>query len=258
MTRDEYIKSIIKELDCGKKQKKRIQSDLENDINMALSHGETMAEIIDRMGTPEEIAQDFMDTIGDTGVKRPYSKGISILIGACLIFVAGFLMNMILVKIVESGSPEITFEESFYCMICWLVLLIVLMVIEILTLGLTTIWFAGGSLVALIVAVFGFSPMVQVVVFCVVSGVLLFITRPIAMKYFNKTRVKTNVESLVGKVAVVTQDIDNIQSAGEAVVDGMIWTARSASDAQKFLKGETVEIVRISGAKLIVKRNLRR
>ena len=142
-------------------------------------------------------------------------------------------------------------------MICWLVLLIILIVVEILTLGLTTRWFAGGSLAAMVAAVLGFGPMVQVVVFCVVSGVLLFLTRPIAVKYFNRTRVKTNMESLVGKIAVVTQDIDNIRGEGEAVVNGMIWTARSVSDAQKFPKGETVEIVRISGAKLIVKRTLR-
>ena len=257
MTRDEYIKNIIKELDCGRKEKRRIQSDLENDINMALDSGESMEEIIDRMGTPEEIARDFMDMIRETGNRKPYSKGISILVGACIIFIAGFLMNMLLVRIVESGSPEMTFQESFYCMICWLVLLIILIVVEILTLGLTTIRFAGGSLAALVAAVLGFGPMVQVVVFCVVSGVLLFLTRPIAVKYFNRTRVKTNVESLVGKIAVVTQDIDNIRGEGEAVVNGMIWTARSVSDAQKFPKGETVEIVRISGAKLIVKRNLR-
>lgn len=258
MTRDEYIKSIIKELDCSRKAKKRIQSDLENDISMALNHGETMEEIIDRMGTPEEIAEEFMDTIRDTGEEKPQSKGIIFLIGACLIFIAGFLMNMILVKIVEAGSSEITFQESIYCMICWLVLLIVLIVIEILTVSLTTLWFAGGSLFALVMAVLGFGPSVQVIVFCVVTAVLLFLTRPVAVKYFNKTRVKTNVDSLIGKIAVVTQDIDNIHGTGEAVVGGMIWTARSLSDAQNFLKGETVEIVRISGAKLIVKRNLNR
>jgi len=258
MTRDEYIKSIIKELDCSGRAKKRIRSDLENDISMALGNGETMEEIIDRMGPPEEIAADFMDMTRETGTKKPYSKGISLLIGACVIFIAGFLMNLLLMKIVSPGGAEITFEESFYCMICWLVLMIILIVIEILTLGLTTIWFAGGSLVALILAVLSVDPTMQVFAFCLVSAALLFLTRPVAMKYFNKTRTKTNAESLVGKIAVVTQDIDNISGAGEAVVGGMIWTARSASDAQRFMKGETVEIVRISGAKLIVKQNVRR
>lgn len=258
MTRDEYIKNIIKELDCSKKARKRIESDLENDINMALSHGETMEEIIDRMGEPEEIAADFMETIRETGDKKPYSKGIAFIVGACFIFIAGFLMNMILTKIVDAGGTELTFEQSIYCMICWLVLLIILIVVEILTVSLTTLWFAGGSLFALVMAVLGFSPALQVIVFCLVTAVLLFLTRPIAVKYFNKTRIKTNVDSLIGKIAVVTQEIDNVHGTGEAVVNGMIWTARSISDAQKFMKGETVEIVRISGAKLIVKRNMNR
>lgn len=256
MTKGEYIKSIIKELDCDRKEKKRIQTDLENDISTALNYGESMDEIIDRMGTPEEIAGDFMETIRDTSSKKPYSKGISILIGACIIFAAGFLMNMILTKIVAAGVAQTEFQETIYFMICWLVLVIVLVVIEILTLGLTTIWFAGGALVALVIAVFGFSPAPQVIVFCIVSAILLFPTRPIAMKYFNKSRVKTNAESLIGKTAVVTQDIDNIQGVGEAVVDGMIWTARSLSEAQQLMKGEAVEIVRISGVKLIVKRKV--
>ena len=122
-------------------------------------------------------------------------------------------------------------------MACWLVLLIVLIVIEILTLGLTTIWFAGGSLIALVLAVLGCTPTAQVISFCVVTAVLLFLTRPVAVKYFNKTRVKTNVESLIGKNAVVTVDIDNVDH---------------------IVKGERVEIVRISGAKLIVCRNRRK
>ena len=63
MSKEEYIKSIIKLLDCNKKEKRRIASDLENDISSALQHGESMSEIMDRMGSPEEIAEDFMYNI---------------------------------------------------------------------------------------------------------------------------------------------------------------------------------------------------
>ena len=81
----------------------------------------------------------------------------------------------------------------------WLIIFIVLIVIELLTMGLTTIWFAGGALAALLMSVLGFGMPVQVVVFIIVSVLLLVLTRPIAVKYFNQNRQKTNVESLIGQ-----------------------------------------------------------
>ena len=113
---------------------------------------------------------------------------------------------------------------------------------------------AGGALLALIAALFGFNTIVQVVLFCIVSGVLLFVTRPIAVKYFNKTRERTNADRLIGRTAVVTQDIDNTHGTGEVVVAGMIWTARASVENHRISKGDTVEILSISGAKLIVRK----
>ena len=81
----------------------------------------------------------------------------------------------------------------------WLVIFIVLLIIEIITMGLTTIWFALGALAAFLAGVFGFGTAVQVGVFLVVSLVLLALTRPVAVKYFNKDRTKTNAESLIGQ-----------------------------------------------------------
>ena len=77
--------------------------------------------------------------------------------------------------------------------IFWLILLIICIAVEVPTLGLTTIWFAGGALAAIFMAVIGAPIWLQAIVFIVVSLVLLFFTRPIAVKYFNKDRVKTNV-----------------------------------------------------------------
>lgn len=90
----------------------------------------------------------------------------------------------------------------------WLIIFIVLIVIELLTMGLTTIWFAGGALAALLMSVLGFGMPVQVVVFIIVSVLLLVLTRPIAVKYFNQNRQKTNVESLIGQQALVLEDVD--------------------------------------------------
>lgn len=142
--------------------------------------------------------------------------------------------------------------------IFWLVLLIVLVVIEIATLGLTTIWFAGGSLIALIAAAFGAPLYLQIALFVAVSAVLLFSTRPLAVRYFNNGRVKTNAESLIGKKAVVEEEIDNLKPSGLVNVKGQEWTARSTRDEVVIPKGKVVFIRAISGVKLIVEAGMER
>ena len=104
----------------------------------------------------------------------------------------------------------------------WLILFVILLIIEILTMGLTTIWFAGGALVAFVSGVIGFGLPVQVVAFLIVSVILLVLTRPLAVKYFNKERQKTNAESLIGEQALVTEDIDTLQAAGHVEIRGMV------------------------------------
>lgn len=134
----------------------------------------------------------------------------------------------------------------------WLIVLVVLVVIELLTMGLTTIWFAGGALVATIAAVFNTPFFVQVILFLVVSVVLLFFTRPLAVKYFNKDRVRTNAESLVGRQAIVISEIDNLQGIGQVNVGGMEWSARTRVDGVKLPVGTVTTILAINGVKLIV------
>lgn len=140
-------------------------------------------------------------------------------------------------------------------LIIWLVILILLVVIEIFTLGLTTIWFAGGALIAIIAAALGGPVWLQILLAGIVSAVLLFFTRPIAVKYFNRGREKTNAESLVGRQAIVTGEIDNLLGTGKVAVNGMEWTARSIADGQKISPGEVVTIRGISGVKLLVERD---
>ena len=138
--------------------------------------------------------------------------------------------------------------------ICWLAIVIVLLVIEIATLGLTTIWFAGGALVACIAALLHANIWVQIVLFLVVSVLLLFFTRPLAVRYMNKDRTKTNVDSMVGKEAVVTEAIDNLKAQGVVQVNGLDWTARSEESQEVIPKGAIVEVGRVDGVKLIVRK----
>lgn len=138
-------------------------------------------------------------------------------------------------------------------LIFWLVLLIVAIVAEVLTMGLTTIWFAGGALVAILATVLHAPIWLQIVLFFLVSLLLLAFTRPVAVKYFNRDRVRTNVESMVGRQAVVTGEIDNIQGIGQVTLSGQEWSARSTDDRVRIPVGSVVDVVSVSGVKLIVK-----
>ena len=134
----------------------------------------------------------------------------------------------------------------------WLIIFVACIVIEIISMGLTTIWFAGGALIAAVAAALDVPLWVQIVLFVLVSLVLLYFTRPIAVKYFNKDRIKTNAESLVGKQAIVISEIDNLQGIGQVTVEGKEWTARTVTDGVTLQTGSVVIIRAISGVKLMV------
>ena len=137
--------------------------------------------------------------------------------------------------------------------IIWLALMAVLLIIEIMTLGLTTIWFAGGALAAMAAGLIGFGTGIQILVFLVVSVLLLVLTRPIAVKYFNQERQKTNAESLIGQQALVLEDIDTLQAAGLVEVRGQEWSAKTDEPNGKIAKNKVVVIEGIQGVKLIVR-----
>jgi len=137
--------------------------------------------------------------------------------------------------------------------IVWIVVLAAAVVIEIISLGLTSIWFAGGALSALIVAILGGPLWLQIICFVIISVLLLLFTRPIAVKYFNKDREKTNVDSIVGKQGIVQTEINNLKGTGVVSIAGMEWSAKSSDDTVILPQGTVVEVVEVSGVKVICK-----
>lgn len=137
--------------------------------------------------------------------------------------------------------------------IFWLIVFIVLLLIEIVTLGLTTIWFAIGALAALVAAYIGVGVIGQVIVFLVVSIVLLVLTRPIAVKFFNRERERTNAESLIGQRAVVKEEVNALNGDGKVEVNGMEWSAKT-EESDVIEPGTVVYIKGIQGVKLIVEK----
>lgn len=138
--------------------------------------------------------------------------------------------------------------------IIWLGVLALLLVIEAVTVGLTTIWFAGGALLALILSLVNAPVWLQIVVFLAVSFLLLIFTRPAAVRLMNRRTEATNVQALIGKTAVVTEAIDNLHETGRVHVNGMEWTARAAEEETAVIgKGSVVTVQEVAGVKLIVK-----
>lgn len=136
--------------------------------------------------------------------------------------------------------------------IIWLGAMVVFLIVEAsCPIHLVSIWFAAAALVAMVVALFGGALWLQGVVFLVVSVGLLALFWPFVKKFINPKVTPTNADSLIGSLAHVVEDIDNIDASGKAKVNGMEWTARSL-DGEPIAKGKLVRIHRIEGVKLIV------
>ncbi len=134
----------------------------------------------------------------------------------------------------------------------WIILAVAFLIVEFGTVSLVSIWFVGGSLAALGAYYLGAPLWLQVLVFAAVSLVLLLLLRPFLRKFVNPHKVPTNVDALIGKEALVTEAIDNLAAVGTVKVDGVVWSARSASGAH-IPVGTVVAIQAVEGVKAIVK-----
>ena len=134
----------------------------------------------------------------------------------------------------------------------WLIALIVLLVGEAITIGLTFVWFAVGALGALIVSVLGGALWLQVVVFLALSGVTLALARPVFARFLKTSHAATNADRVIGAEGVVTQAIDNLKAQGQITVNGAPWTARTEEGCPAIPAGSRVRVLRIEGVKVIV------
>ena len=134
----------------------------------------------------------------------------------------------------------------------WLIVFVVFAAMELVSLGMTCIWFAIGALAACVASLFTGNLVIQALVFVITTAVVLALLRPIAMKYINGKTEKTNVESVIGKIGKVISDIDNINAQGIVKIDGLDWTARSQND-EVVKEGALVEVISVEGVKVIVK-----
>lgn len=135
----------------------------------------------------------------------------------------------------------------------WLIVFVIFAALELVTLGMTCIWFAVGAVAACIASLLGGNWIVQAFVFIIVTTLVLIFLRPFAVKYINNKAEKTNVESMSGKTGKVIKEIDNINATGLITVDGVEWTARS-EDGTVIPEDTLVTVVAVEGVKAIVKK----
>lgn len=133
----------------------------------------------------------------------------------------------------------------------WIALAVIFGVVEAATAQIVTIWFAVGSVGALIANVVGAGTTIQLVVFVAVSILTLIIARPYLKKFTRTEMQRTNADRCIGETAIVTEEINNTQGTGQVKVGGNIWTARSL-DSAIIPADEKVIVEKIEGVKLIV------
>ena len=133
----------------------------------------------------------------------------------------------------------------------WLGAIVLFCIAEAITTQLIAIWFVAGSVGALIACLCSAPFWLQLIIFVILSGIFVLATRPLAKKFINSQKVKTNADRIIGMTAIVTEPINNTEGKGQAKVDGQIWTARS-SDNKIIPAGEQVTIESINGVKIIV------
>lgn len=135
--------------------------------------------------------------------------------------------------------------------VIWLILIVVFLFMEANTVALVSMWFAGGALIAMIAALLGAVPGVQIVLFLGVSGILLTLLRPFLRKYITPKLVKTNVDAVIGSKGVVTVEVNNELAQGTVKLGAMEWTARSTS-GEVLSTGTQVVVNKIEGVKVFV------
>lgn len=136
----------------------------------------------------------------------------------------------------------------------WIAIIICAAVVELLTLTLVSVWFIPGAVITFIMSLFSIQTWVQVLVFVIISSVMLILSRTIFKKFIKFRSEPTNSESLIGKTAIVTEEINNMSGLGAVRINGLEWSAKSEQNDVIYEKGIIVTVEKIEGVKLICSR----
>ena len=147
---------------------------------------------------------------------------------------------------------DVLFETllSYGSVSVWIIVFIVSLILEGISAGLVSLWFAGGALFALILAAVKAPLWLQIVSFLIVSLLLLLSARPLMAQWLSKNQSTTNLDSVIGKEAKVTEEINNIEQTGAVKIQGKEWTARNVDNRAEPVPVGSIES--IQGVKLLI------
>ena len=216
---------------------------------------ELFAEEVPQAGEEPE-SEQAAPAVEDTITSQPLQKSFGnfftnlspyhqTMFGAGAALIAIVLLVLFCTTIMKGESDQMAMK------LIWAGLLVVFVIGEAVTVGLASIWFAVGALVALACALLGANLWVQLTAFMLASALSLAAFRPLARKYINGKVEPTNADRIIGGEALVTEEIHNIRGKGAVTIGGMTWTARSEGD-EKIPVGTLVRILRIEGVKVYV------
>lgn len=134
--------------------------------------------------------------------------------------------------------------------LAWLILTIIFMAIEFFSFGLTAIWFAFGSIFAMVASNFMVHQNIQIAIFITVSALSIFLLKPLSKKYLLREHVPTNLDRIIGQIGTV--NIEETSGLCELKIDGKIWTVRHIDKSKTLTDGQKVKVLEIKGVKLIV------
>lgn len=257
LTQEEFARQLqVSRQAVSKWESSRSYPEIEKIIYICNCYGVTMdelfAEEVPRLereesgGGPAEHrleSQSLPKAIGDFFTNLPPGQQTAFCMGAATL---GIVLLVLISTTVAKGE-----SDQMVLQFVWLGLLILFSIGEALTVGLTSVWFAVGSLMALVCALLGGSLWLQLPLFVVTSALSMLAFRPLARRFINDRVEPTNVDRIIGTEALVTEEIHNLQGKGAVSIGGLTWSARGEKDDQ-IPVGTLVRVRRIEGVKVYV------
>ena len=143
-------------------------------------------------------------------------------------------------------------DVNYFHLALWFLIFLILIIVEVLTINLSTVWFIIGSVFAFFSSFFTRNLNYQIIVFIVFTIISIILTKRFLTKVSNFKKINTNVDSIIGRTCLVTKDINNLLNQGEIVIDKNIWSALSKDDNVIIREGTKVKICDIKAVKVIV------
>ena len=260
LTQEEFAEQLkVSRQAVSKWESSRGYPEIEKIIYICNHFGVSMNELFPDEVPPQQSSEEAQEQnlpakqpLKSLSLKKSFGNFFTNLSPRNQLFAAVIMVVIVLALVILLFTTLSKGETNpVYWKFIWLALLILFGIGEAVTVGLTSIWFAAGSLVALVVALLNGPIWLQIVLFIIISVLCMLAIRPLASKYLNNKVEPTNADRIIGAEAPVIEPINNLQATGAVRIAGMVWSARSENDTP-IPEGTLVRVLRIEGVKVYV------